>query len=977
MPINFLTQMQREKYGRYKNAPTSEDIACFFHLTADDHAIISGKRGNHNRIGFAVQLTTVRFLGTFLEDPLDVPPNVLTSIAQQLEISDLTKIGAYRLSESRWDHGDEIKKRYGYHDFSNPKVSFRLNRWLYGLCWTGTDRPSVVFDKTVDWLLSHRVLLPGRSTLERIVGRIRSRVEERIWRLLAPKYKEHKEALEELLGIPEGSRTSLLDQLRCGPTRASGPALVRAITRLERVRNLSGKLRVIAHIPPSRIASLARFAQKSKVTAIARLPEQKRMATLTAFIQCLEADAYDDALEVLGMLLDDIFGKAEKAERKVRLRSLKDLDKSAMILADACKVILDEKLPNEDVRNRIFEMASADIISFAVKNIQEIVRPPNDVYYQELDKRYRRIRVFLPTLLKHLHFSSNHAGKPVNLGLQWLKAHETDETINDVPQEVITDSWRHHVMRSNDAIDIRAYTFCVLEGLRAGLKRRDVFVEKSLCYTDPRAGLLAGPEWKATKPIICRTLELSGHPELVLASLTTELDQAYRTTIHNLPNNPAVRFEQVNGKKRLVLSPLDKLEEPPSLVSLRRAVLNLIPRVELPEILLEIASRTGFTQSFTHVSDHEARASDLTTSLCAVLLAEACNTGFEPFVRNDIPALRRERLLWVDQHYVRDETITLANATLVSAQAQIGLAQAWGGGEVASADGMRFVVPVQTIHAGANPKYFGLGRGVTWYNMLSDQFTGLNAITVPGTLRDSLVLLGVVLEQQTDLNPTHIMTDTGAYSDVIFGLFRLLGYRFSPRLADIGGARFWRIDQNADYGPFNDMSRHKINMQLIIENWDDMLRLAGSLKLGRVQANGIMRTLQVADRPTPLAKAVAEFGRMDKTIHSLTYLDDKIKRRATLTQLNRSEGRHRLAREVFHGRRGELRQRYRVGQEDQLGALGLVLNVIALWNTVYSDAAIKQLKEEGFTINESDVPRLSPLGSDHINVLGRYSFAVP
>jgi TnpA family transposase len=173
------------------------------------------------------------------------------------------------------------------------------------------------------------------------------------------------------------------------------------------------------------------------------------------------------------------------------------------------------------------------------------------------------------------------------------------------------------------------------------------------------------------------------------------------------------------------------------------------------------------------------------------------------------------------------------------------------------------------------------------------------------------------------------------------------------------------------------MSRHKINMQLITENWDDMLRLAGSLKLGRVQANGIMRTLQVADRPTPLAKAVAEFGRIDKTIHSLTYLDDKNKRRATLTQLNRSEGRHRLAREVFHGRRGELRQRYRVGQEDQLGALGLVVNVIALWNTIYSDAAIKQLKEEGFTINESDVPRLSPLGSDHINVLGRYSFAVP
>ena len=102
---------------------------------------------------------------------------------------------------------------------------------------------------------------------------------------------------------------------------------------------------------------------------------------------------------------------------------------------------------------------------------------------------------------------------------------------------------------------------------------------------------------------------------------------------------------------------------------------------------------------------------------------------------------------------------------------------------------------------GPTPKYFGIGRGVTYYNLVSDQFTGLHGITVPGTLRDSLVLLAVALEQQTELQPTQIMTDTGAYSDVVFGLFRLLGYRFSPRLADIGGTRFWRIDSRADYGP--------------------------------------------------------------------------------------------------------------------------------------------------------------------------------
>lgn len=365
------------------------------------------------------------------------------------------------------------------------------------------------------------------------------------------------------------------------------------------------------------------------------------------------------------------------------------------------------------------------------------------------------------------------------------------------------------------------------------------------------------------------------------------------------------------------------------------------------------------------------------TSLCAVLLADACNTGIEPLIRNETPALKRGRLSWVNQNYVRDETLTDANAQLVAAQSKIPLAKVWGGGDVASADGLRFVVPIRTVHAGPNSKYFGSQRGVTWYNLVSNQFSGLNAITVPGTLRDSLILLAVVLEQQTDLQPTQIMTDTGAYSDVIFGLFRLLGYRFSPRIADVSDTRLWRIDAKADYGSFESIVRHKINMQRIAESWDDLLRLAGSLKLGRVSATGIMRTLQVGDRSTRIAQALAEFGRIEKTLHILNYIDDENFRRSILTQLNRGEGRHSLARMIFHGKRGELRQRYREGQEDQLGALGLVLNIIVLWNTIYIDAILAQLRLQGHSVKDEDVARLSPLVHEHINMLGRYSFAVP
>ena len=167
------------------------------------------------------------------------------------------------------------------------------------------------------------------------------------------------------------------------------------------------------------------------------------------------------------------------------------------------------------------------------------------------------------------------------------------------------------------------------------------------------------------------------------------------------------------------------------------------------------------------------------------------------------------------------------------------------------------------------------------------------------------------------------------------------------------------------------------DMKLILDHWDDLLRLVGSLKLGVVRAADLTRVLQTNDRPTRLARALQELGRLIKTLYLLRFIDDEAYRRRILVQLNRGEGRHQLARALFHGKRGELRQRYREGQEDQLGALGLVVNLVVLWNTIYMDAALNQLVAEGYDVRPEDVARLSPLGSKHINMLGRYAFSLP
>ena len=440
----------------------------------------------------------------------------------------------------------------------------------------------------------------------------------------------------------------------------------------------------------------------------------------------------------------------------------------------------------------------------------------------------------------------------------------------------------------------------------------------------------------------------------------------------NLPHNAAVNLGPEGVS--LDVARLDRLEEPASLEVLRDILGATIPRVDLPGLLLEMHAKTGFADEFDHVAEGGgARVEDLHRSVCAVLLAEACNLGLEPLVDPSDPALTRSRLSWVQQNYVRDETLARANARLVDAQPGIPLAEVWGGGELASVDGLRFVVPVRTVNAGPNLRYFG--RGITYLNYVSDRSTGFHGIVAPGTLRDSLFVLDGLLEHQTALDPREITSDTAGYSDAVFGLFSLLGFQFSPRLADAGEARFWRIDRTADYGPLDALSRrNRIRTDSISENWEDVLRVVGSLKLGAVKASDLVRALHAGSKPSELAKAIAEVGRIAKSLFLLSFVDDEAYRRRVLVQLNRHEARHNLARELFHGDRGRVRKRYREGQEDQLSSLGLVLNAVCLWNTLYLDRAVSRLIEQGAEVRDEDLARVSPLMHSHVRLLGRYHF---
>lgn len=855
MPVEFLTQEQRQRNGTYTAEPSDAQLAGYFYLDDTDRERLATKRGNHHRLGFALQICTARFLSTFLANPTLVLSGAARHVAKQLGIDgDPTPLLVqYATTWQTREHSREIQQLYGYHDFAAQPEHFRLIRWLYIHAWLTSERPSVLFDLATKRLVDQKVLLPGVSVLERLVASVRDHAANRLWQELARQpTAQQRFLLEALLKTPEGGGQPLLDQLRRAPTHVSGPGLIKALRRLTDIRAIGVTDLDLSFVPAGRLKQMARHAATSRATQLERMSDDRRIATLLAWASLFEATAQDDALDLLDGLMRSLWKLATRTGERERLRSLRDLDAAALQLREASLVLPDSAHQDQHVREKVYEQIAQEALVQACARVGELARPAEDEQqYQQLLGKYTTVRSFLPTLLRTVTFQATPTGRPILEAVTFLtsidRKTKKNTPIDEAPRDVIARGWRRYVIireGKEEHIDRTAYTICVVERLQEALRRHELFVAPSERWSDPRAKLLQGAAWESVRGQVCQTLGRSEKPAETLSALRTELHTAYQQTQTNFATNTAVRIEQKGGQDYPVLTPLDRLEEPKSLLTLRGRVNQRLPLMDLPEVVLEMHAQTNFASAFTHVSDGNARAENLSLSICAVLIAEACNIGLTPVVNPTNPALTYDRLTWVQQNYIRAETLSRANAMLVDAQAKLTLAQAWGGGEVASADGLRFIVPVRTINAGYNGKYFGVGRGVTYYNFTSDQFSGFNAIVIPGTIRDSLYILEGLLEQQTSLNPIEIMADTAGTSDLVFGLFWLLGYQFSPRIADIGDARFWRIDVEADYGALNGLARNRINSNLITDHWDDMLRVAGSLKSGTVHATDLMRALQ-------------------------------------------------------------------------------------------------------------------------------------
>lgn len=229
-----------------------------------------------------------------------------------------------------------------------------------------------------------------------------------------------------------------------------------------------------------------------------------------------------------------------------------------------------------------------------------------------------------------------------------------------------------------------------------------------------------------------------------------------------------------------------------------------------------------------------------------------------------------------------------------------------------------------------------------------------------------------MLYHESELRIEEHYTDTAGFTDHVFGLMHLLGFRFAPRIRDLKDTKLYIPRNGMPLPALQTMIGGTLNINQIRAHWDEILRLAASIKQGTVTASLMLRKLGSYPRQNGLAVALRELGRIERTLFILDWLQNPDLRRRVNAGLNKGEARNALARAVFFNRLGEIRDRSFEQQRYRASGLNLATAAIVLWNTVYLEKAIEALKADGQPVDDNLLQYLSPLGWEHINLTGDY-----
>jgi TnpA family transposase len=957
----FLTDAERQNL---LSVPTArEDLARHYVLSARDVALIEARRGDANRIGFAVHLALLRHPGFGFSIETGAPAHLVAFVADQIGVGAEAFAGYAARPATASFHAREAEAALGLRPPTRADLPMILEAGIRA-AWS-TDRAVPIVNGIIAALRESCITLPAAAVIERVGLASRARARRRTYDvLLACVPAEVRARLDPLLVANLETGVTPLAWLREISVAPSADNVRGLLDRLTVVRTIGLAGSITDAIHSDRWRQLVREGRSSPTPLLARYAPSRRHAILTATIAELEGTLTDAALDMADRIIGGSFTRGGNAKKRSYAATTRDVGKILRLFDRTVAALEDAQASGTEGFAAVDAAIGWDKLLRARIEARAIADLAEESPLIRAADRWKTLRKFAPLLLEALDFKAGHGSASTLAAVNTLRKLNRSGR-RDVPEDApmpFRKEWRTLVAEGGGKPDRRLWETATMAHLRNKWRSGDVWVERSSNYRRFDAYLLPASE----VPPIAAALKLPLTADEWLTGRARELDRRLKRFAHSLARNTVegVTFDA----SKLSITPV-RADRDPAAEILAARIDTLMPRVRITELLHEVSRETGFLEAFTNLRTNERH--DNENALLAAILADGSNLGLTRMAESS-QGVTPDQLVWTKSAYIRPETYQGALARIIGAHHALPIANVWGQGTSSSSDGQFFRSGKRGAGAGEINARYGVDPGFSFYTHVSDQHGPYHVKVISAATHEAPYVLDGLLHHGSGLKIETHYTDTGGATDHVFALCHMLGYRFCPRLRDFPDRRFATFGSASHYPSLKPLMGGRVKVDVIRAHWDDIVRLVASLNAGTVQPSVMLRKLAAYERQNQLDLALREIGRVERTFFMLDWLESADLRRRCQAGLNKSEQRHQLTQSICTFKQGRIADRTHEAQQFRASGLNLVIAAIVYWNSTYIADAVAHLRASGMPVPEDLLAHTSPVGWGHIAFSGDF-----
>jgi len=941
--------------------------------------------GKDKALGVALLtlLKTAQILGYFVQLK-DVPLEILRFFARQLNYSgSLRDLAGYDASGRRARHLTLLRAQLEIRpqDDSGREVMRVAAREAALVREDVLD----LVQRQLEELVRARYELPPFTRVLETALKVREEVNEEFYAaVVAVLTPLERDQLERLWSSEGEAQSTPWNALRSDPGKLSSKTVDSALTRFHWMNTELPYPQLEGVLPQSKREQFGEEARNLHAGQMKLLERNKILALGAILLVERRVRLHDD---LAGMLVRGTSGLHTDARETHALEELRRLARAGVLVGTLKKVVLayQEEGSDEDRYQGIHQtLEGRDEALLEACEAFELAGL--EAYLPFLQKHFSSKRKMLLDVLGTLPIRWVVPGlleKAMTFVVEWRTYNEKVLPVNGYWEARLSLEWVprvwHRLLFGMEMdfsqydesrvlnLNHRTLELCVLTQVMYDLRSGAAFIPGGRDYGDWRECLVSLEEYEAQLP---GYLEQTGLPEnlkALVADLKSQLFKKAQQFDAELERSESTGAEW-RGED-IVLRSLDKRIAPEKLVWLEREITARIPHTDLLDKLTDTAHLVGWTRFFGLHSGASDRLGKPLERYLTTVFSFGCNVGASQTARAFTGVDRRD-IAWIDAQHIGESKLERAITEVVNAYNRFTLPKFWGNGKSVVADGTKYSMYEENLLAEYHVRYGGYG-GIGYYHV-SDNYIALFSHFISCGVWEAVYILDGMLKQQSDLEPNVVHADTQGQSLPVYCLSYVLGIELMPRIRNWRELQLYRASSGQKLGKLGKLLSQTIDWKLIERHLPEILRLAISIRQGRVLPSTILKRLNSYSRQNPFYAAMCELGKVVRTLFLMRYLGDLEVRRQVLYTTNKVEQFNAFSKWVTFGGEGKILENHRDRQRKRIKYIHLVTNCLIYHNVYQLTEVLKQLEAEGHEIPTEALPFINPYMTGHINRLGKY-----